>query len=184
MENQQPKEQAQEQAQDAHQGQGLGSPFADRLASLGGPVHPLVVDLPGGGAMQFGGLTARDYYAAHAPSEIPFWFDLADPMPELDVPATPTRWEALKDSPGWEEAHDEVKEAAHRYLIDLMDEVEPGDGPAGEMAAFAHDLILAANRAQNEVLERNAVIQKQNLARRYFAWRRFYAEQMVGLMAK
>lgn len=180
MENQQP----QEQAQDAGQAIGLGSPFASRLESLGGPIHPIVMNLPDGGVIHFSGMTARDYYAAHAPSEIPGWFDLADPLELVDEPDIPMRWSALKASPGWEAASDQEKDEAHAALIDLMDGNDVVDSPAAKIARFAHDLIEAGKKANDEAVERNALIQKQNLARRYFAWRRFYAEQMIGLMAQ
>lgn len=172
--------QAQTDAQPEAQAQGFGNQFADSLANRGGTVHPFGVDLPTGGVVHFSGLTVRDYYAAHAPNEIPHWFTLADPLPLVPVPHVPGLLGALKTAPGWEEADQQLQDAALAALHNLFDGFDnAGNSPADQLAAFAFDVIQATTHASDIAQEQNATIERQNLARRYFAWRRFYGDQMV-----
>jgi hypothetical protein len=104
------------------------------------------------------GMTLRDYFAASAPGEIPAWFKHA---PAQERPTIPVPHEALT-------------EEQYKEWEGLGDWLNPEDASA-EVRDFDAKYQVAR--------ETDAAWGVEQQVARYFAWRVFYAEQMIAALS-
>jgi hypothetical protein len=140
----------------------------------GGPAFPLTTpaaewDADNGGWRVTGsaisGMTLRDYFAAHAP-EVPEWFKFATPP----LP-TPLHYSvALTMVPGYRDLYDRDRNTLRTWMSDGSYDIEP---PLQAIGDAAHRLIAERNLQMQEAMRANA-------AGRFFAWRWYYADQMLA----
>lgn len=112
-------------------------------------------------------LTLRDVFAAHAPADLPDWFRIPDAatVPDaLDVDV------ALADEEGWSA----LTERQRARLLDWVRDPSVALLDKASRQIGQRVLALIDQREQ----ERAQAIQN-NLMERYFAWRWFYADQML-----
>lgn len=102
----------------------------------------------------FGGITVRDWFAAHAPTEIPRWFQY---QPSTPRPELPDKYKELDDK--------------------QRRELEAGDGWPEEGEA-SDEVVAFANRMRvaHEAQER---WERKRDADRFIAWRWHYADLMI-----
>lgn len=144
---------------------------------LGGPFHPVVVQTDQG-AEHFYGASMRDYLASNAPSEVPDWFKCTGLLELPALPKIPEFIQALKSSPGFDSIKDNG-EAVAEALDFLHAGLEPESQPLKDIVAFARDMIGAALDAHKAAEQHRRQVMGENAARRYFAWRWHYADQML-----
>ncbi|WP_157272305.1 hypothetical protein [Azohydromonas aeria] len=101
------------------------------------------------------------YFAAHAPNQPESWFEPA--MDHLLFPAAPEETLAVK----------QAKEAEEEDNLNWMPGREPNIHPEARAILDAHATAL---EAWEKDVER---IKAERAKYRYFAWRWYYAEQMV-----
>jgi hypothetical protein len=123
----------------------------------GGPAFPVVAENGLGHISD--GMTLRDYLAAHAPEEIPYWFE--SKRNEIVVPQFP-QYNTLPDvdkNDGYSYAENDVPlpENASEALKEYAKKVE------------AYNLARVAHKKREEEL----------VVEHYFAWRYYYADQML-----
>lgn len=119
----------------------------------GGPAFPIVGRLE---EVQTIGATLRDYFAAHAPSEIPSWFD---EYKEIKAPSKPT------PPP---HATPEQRRTAAFWIGDPCYDLE-GD-PILEQ--FQRDYAAWVKKVHE--------VSRLNKSARYIAWRWYFADQMLS----
>jgi len=122
-----------------------------------------------------------DYFAVHAPETIPDWFT----GPVLRYPVRPAHPEA--PSPAYAKARDSLLDelTPHEVLEDHDDAVKEEAERCGldEVRLRAHLAALRDYHDQvNDWREHCVRVDERNDRVRYFAWRRYYAEQMVGAL--
>src|SRR5215831_12255217 len=108
------------------------------------------------------GLSKEEWFAAHAPEEIPEWFKHI----ECDKPVRPTDWYSISNNPNHPFFH---------YAFELKEWHHGG----GE-----YDLPPSLYQYQNDWTEYWKQMQKWeivNKMQRYFQWRKYYAVQMCEL---
>jgi len=98
----------------------------------------------------------RDYFAAHAPYQIPEWFrfDAGNNMPR--VPDAPSHWGAAQST----------------EFLDLKEERSRVVDVSMEVAEFYARWLEARGK--------HAAWRDQMRERKYFAWRWYYADQMIA----
>lgn len=144
---------------------------------LGGPFHPVVVQT-NQGAEHFYGASMRDFLASNAPSEVPDWFKCTGLLELPALPKIPTLMQALESSPGFDSIKGKA-EAVDEVLDYLHEGVEPERQPLKDIVAFARDMIGAARDAFKAAEQHRRQVMDENAARRFFAWRWHYADQML-----
>lgn len=107
------------------------------------------------------GMSLRDYFAAHAPDDIPFWFTGPD-LPEPPKPVPPP----------------EIADYVRKWWFDN----EPSDlvGFLPDDAPIEHHEMADAFQNEN-VAHCDAIENRRNqlVIRKYFAWRWYYADMMI-----
>lgn len=139
---------------------------------LGGPAFPNVevsqhhFGQPDG----YMGLSARDYFAARAPADIPDWFQIENDTP---MPKRLDRRAALH------EVAPELEVEVRNSILNWMSD------PCFDMDVAARQEIgdRAFAAMENREAEISAWLNRRQ-ARRYFAWRWHYADQMLLERAK
>jgi hypothetical protein len=111
---------------------------------------------------------ARDYFAAHAPQEIPDWFQ----PPGEPVPAVAHRYFFLQADERWNALTTEAK----RLHLDEHDEM----GAEHVSDPVVREVIVSATARTAENHEAVKKANARNEAARYFAWRWHYADQMLA----
>lgn len=123
------------------------------------------VVLPEGG--RHSTMSLLEFFAAHAPDNIPAWFKLADPPqvpPVLDID------QALAQTHGYSELSDADKETVHVWMRDPIFDLDEKLAPIGRAA----DGLRQMSSAIHQEAANNA---KATL---YFAWRWHYAMCMLN----
>ena len=111
-------------------------------------------------------MLVRDYFAAHAPTEVPDWFKHPD---QAEVPELLSNAAALQQVPELAECSQEDKRRLREWMLDPHYDIEQ---PLMAIGARAFQL-------KDEVrIEREAAI-AFNRAARWFAWRWHYADVML-----
>lgn len=151
---------------------------AEMMAATGGPAFPALGLYQGADgnihptATQFTGMTIRDYFAAHAPTEIPSWFEV-DGLPEPPRPV-PTLTSIM------EEAAARGVVLSERDLRELAEWTNDGSWDLPDHLVAVGDAVLARMRKDKDERER---IQRENKAAAYFMWRLHYADRMISYRA-
>lgn len=127
------------------------------------PAFPTTPVRAEGGKMDpdcYSGLSTREYYAAHAPLEIPEWFDWHEPAAPIQADTTPLDIEARSILNGW-------KNKINCGFVASIEELPT------ELQSYgaAHLEYLEAIRAHS----------RECPAGRYFAWRWHYADMMLEI---
>jgi hypothetical protein len=123
--------------------------------------------LPPNAQATYSGMSLRDYFAAHAPTEIPAWFVYGDDRPP--IPHILDIGSALALQPGLADLFDFEQENLRQWLYDGSWDLEP------KLEAIGH----AASKAIAESREARRAAEEQREADRYFAWRWHYADNMI-----
>lgn len=136
------------------------------------------------GCWQYGyGMTLRDWFASHAPAEIPKWFEVeADPLPaKPDPQAFGFGGEHLRAAQQW------MRDDAGADLISFMPSHDGLRMPKSmHWDPYPQSLIeqcrqfQAACRAWSQTV---ADQQRNHQVKKYFAWRWYYAQQMLAARA-
>lgn len=112
-------------------------------------------------------ITAREYFAAHAPTDIPDWF----PAPQEPVVRIPDRLSMAQADPRYGNLSNEGKERLRQWLRDGCYDLPGAAGELGEAVNVRHAELLA--QAQEADRER--------ARRRFIGWRWTYADMMLGM---
>lgn len=112
------------------------------------------------------GMLLMDYFAAHAPQEIPAWFKHPD---QFEIPQQIGRDQALNQQPGYSQLSEAEQKEVHDYLTD------PWEDAPEALVLMAHAALDAAAKRREEI---GAAI-CANEGARYFAWRWHYARNMI-----
>lgn len=121
------------------------------------------------------GLSVRDWFATHAPTDVPPWFRLEN-APQ--VPRLIGAEDALKIAPGYDTLTKDDRRKVLDWLCDPCWEVDDEVSP--EVASIAHcamDSINAARAAHDAAIVEIEVM-------RLIAWRWHYADLMIRARAK
>lgn len=108
-------------------------------------------------------------FAAHAPDEIPAWYE----PPPLTPPRALSIDQAIERSALASVLNDTQRNELRNWLFDGPFDLEAG--PMADAGAQCSRMLLEAKDAYEDWL-------RTRQSFRYFAWRRHYAEQMVKLM--
>lgn len=135
----------------------------------GGPAFPLAAkftDAQGDAVAVAHGMTLRDWYATYAP-EAPDWFV------DSSVEQAPSRINPalyVQTLPGYKSLSKEARSSLGAWMRDGTWDLE------GAEAVLANEATEAATRRDIDI----ARIERSNAARRFFAWRWHYADQMLA----
>jgi hypothetical protein len=133
------------------------------------PAFPLFI--PGDGKNPpnaFVGMTRRDYFAAHAPLEIPDWFS----FPAFDK--HPYIYDFIKSNPvssAWTE------EWSERIVRSITDGITL---PERVRVAVGNEALKEFSIAWGKERKRCHILYENWHADRYFAWRYYYADRMLA----
>lgn len=118
------------------------------------PAFPLHPQIEGGTGLDYLGISKREYFAAHAPNEIPDWF-------------THTPIGELPKLPSWQDIPDEKdKEAIRSWVCD----------PCWDLP----DELMWFQLKFREVEKEREQWSKDDQAERYFQWRSHYADTILN----
>ena len=106
------------------------------------------------------GLTKREYFASNCPDTIPKWFDNDVEVPKKDYP----NWDEVK----WDSEED--RETIKGWLLDGCFDLPDNLKWYGEKHDAYYDKLRVA--------------EKQRVIDRYFAWRTFYADNLIKTLNK
>jgi hypothetical protein len=126
----------------------------------GGPAFPPT--FPG----RTDGMTLRDWFATHAPTDIPAWFSAGPYQP---IPKVPGSHDALKAQAGWLQLTHADQNTLRTWMADAVFELSDGLAVIG----------WGAMKMIDEAMASAVKIQLQNEAQRYIAWRWAYADLML-----
>lgn len=138
----------------------------------GGPAFPVLPPLGPDGTSAVGypyvsgGMTLRDWFATHAPTQIPAWFSAGPYQP---LPQVPSPHDALKAQAGWRQLTDRDQNTLRTWIADAVFELSDGLAVIG----------WGAQKMIDEAMAAAVKIQSQNEAQRYIAWRWAYADMML-----
>jgi hypothetical protein len=147
-----------------------------RTHSNGTPIHPTDGTRPEGlGWMD--GMDEIAYFAAHAPNEIPFWFNVERAKrPEEPVPAKEIEGAAME----WK--RDAVTDFAEEFNeASCGNDLLPSSiqMPKPRYWIGYRKLAEEYEKAYNEWQKNCREIDQMDSERRYFQWRWYYGEQMA-----
>jgi hypothetical protein len=132
----------------------------------GGPAFPQAREI---GRMNFVGMSLRDQFAAHAPSEIPQWFSAAwaehtpTPLP-LSISSAIAQHERARKLSAMDE------ERLRSWLDDGSYDL---DDP--ELAEIGEEVVNAINASR----ENSIAAGKEHELALYFSWRWYFADEML-----
>lgn len=113
----------------------------------------------------------RDMFASRAPTEPPSWFQIPD---AATVPDLLDADEALTQDEGWATLTESQRMLLRKWMRDPALKLD--DRAAEALFEEIGERVLA--RIEQQESDREHAIQ-HNLIERYFAWRWFYADQML-----
>lgn len=122
------------------------------------------------------GLTKREYFAAHCPKEIPSWFN---PEPCVPRPGFPD-WQALPTKA----LRDAAREWKNDGVCDIGGMYSHPENCEVVSLEEAHRLLSQFEDETHRVAEALEAWNTQNQAWHYFAWRLYYADQMILALGK
>lgn len=143
------------------------------------PAFPFDVEVPAGSRWPDGsteekltrhvafGMTLRDWFATHAPTDIPDWF----PWPqEPAIVNVADRWSIAQADPRWKTLSLENRGRLHDWLRDGCYDLD------GAIAAIGHDVEDKHRKLRAQADE----VANERQRRRYIGWRWTYADMMLG----
>ncbi len=133
------------------------------------PAFPHSALLPDGPTMYTDseGMTLRDWFATHAPTEIPAWFTHGDDLPPL--PGVLYAEVTLEQQTGYAGLSEPDKEHLRQWLMDGSWDLDD------HLEAIGN----AANSAITQSRQDRDNAAQQRKADRYIAWRWHYADMMI-----
>lgn len=126
----------------------------------------LAFPVQGGKGPECNGMLLMDYFAAHAPQEIPHWFQ--HPA-SFEIPDPLSREAALEMQPGYADLPGASMQAIEHYMNDKFAR------PSDELCLIAEAAFAAISKRRREI---EAAVNAID-AERYFAWRWHYALTMM-----
>lgn len=147
----------------------------DNRVDGGGPLFPVVTCDRNLDAKVIAGADMLDYFAAHAPTVIPTWFEIeTDPLPP--EPQRLSIFDAASALPAFAALSPGEQGSVLAWLRDGTWDLEGREKAAADEAVAA---IHASLEAIEEWKAKQAAWIRQKAVDTFFAWRWFYAHQML-----